>query len=317
MILKDAAQVLHVYEQGNTSLVAVMLGRRLGQFRVHIKGARRWPKKGFEGGFDLLTRGELLVYPRGGDSLWVFKEWDERARPAIGRTVAMLRSASYLCELAEALTRHTAGSRHDEFSARHAGNVDDSPSAPLYDLLAAAADALAAGARPGSLLLGYTLHALESEGLLPDLNACAACHRDLQKIRQERRKAPPVQSRGLGVSRIGTGSQRLTEAARGTPLAATPNLHAVWLAGSGLRCQECVAAGQERGEPIERGEWLSPEAHRVLVHTHRSARAVTVSVLASRQLARALIVLVHGALESDLRTLVGAARMVALMGNPK
>ena len=42
-ILKDEAQVLRVHEQGNTSLVVVMFGRALGQFHVHIKGARRWP----------------------------------------------------------------------------------------------------------------------------------------------------------------------------------------------------------------------------------------------------------------------------------
>src|SRR4051812_794319 len=112
-ILKDFAQVLHLYEQGNTSLVAVMLGRRLGQFRVHIKGGRRWPKKGFEGGFDLLARGEILVYPRLGETLWVFKEWDERARPALGGSLSMLHAASYLCEFTEALTRPKSGTRDD------------------------------------------------------------------------------------------------------------------------------------------------------------------------------------------------------------
>src|SRR4051812_19031680 len=107
-ILKDIAQVLRIYEQGNTSLVAVMLGRKIGQFRVHIKGGRRWPKKGFEGGFDLLARGEILVYPRHGETLWVFKEWEERSRAPAGTSLSRLRAISYLCELSEALTRHTS-----------------------------------------------------------------------------------------------------------------------------------------------------------------------------------------------------------------
>ena len=170
-ILKDIAQVIRVHEQGNTSLVAVMLGRRLGQFRVHIKGGRRWPKKGFEGGFDLLTRGEILVYPRPNEGLWVFKEWDEHTHPHLGRSLGLLRAASYLCELSEALTRHTAGSVRDE--------DDDESSSALYDALAAAADTLESGALPGFVLLIFTLTALEAEGLMLPLDVCSVCGRDL------------------------------------------------------------------------------------------------------------------------------------------
>jgi recombinational DNA repair protein (RecF pathway) len=283
-ILKDLAQVLHVYEQGNTSQVLVMLGRRLGQFRVYAKGARRWPKKGFEGGCDLLTRGEMLVYPRHGDALWVFKEWDERARPVVGRSVGILRAASYLCELTEALTRPTAGSRLDEFPVgRSSGSPRSDSPAALYDLLAASADALAAGARPGSLLLSFTLHALRTEGLLPDLTVCTDCGTKLLQARSGRGQA-----------------------------SAAPQ--AVWLTASGPHCRACVAAAQAKGAPVERGEWLAPEAHRVLLHVLATARPVSVSQIAARQLARVLIVLVHGALEHDLRTLASAARMVAALG---
>ncbi|MCY3020612.1 MAG: DNA repair protein RecO C-terminal domain-containing protein [Planctomycetota bacterium] len=277
-ILKDLAQVLRTFEQGNTSLVAVMLGRRLGQFRVHIKGGRRWPKKGFEGGFDLLTRGEMLVYPRSGDSLWLFKEWDEHARPDVGRSVAMLRAASYLCELTEALTRHTAGSLREEFPRRtHAAVAGvQRPTAALYAWLATTADALAAGAARGPLLLTFTTRALQIEGLMPELHVCAGCRCALPKPRQ-------------------------------------PRPHAVWLTAAGLCCPEC-AAKEAVDEPTKaRGEWLSPEAHLVLIHMHKTARPVAASAGAARQLARALVVLVHGALEHDLRTLSSAARMVQAM----
>ncbi|HEY3323358.1 MAG TPA: DNA repair protein RecO C-terminal domain-containing protein [Planctomycetota bacterium] len=273
-ILKDVAQVLHVYETGNTSLVAVMLGRRLGQFRAHAKGWRRWPKKGFEGGLDLLVRGQVVVYPRAGENLWLLKEWDERARPAVGRSMALLRSGSYLCELTEALTRHTAGSVREENS----GSDEAVTRAKLYDLLAEAAEALSNGSRPGALLLSFTLRALENEGLLPELDVCTECQSPLLK---DTKGLKPVWLTGEGV-RCG-------------------------------QCMQGVDV-QNAGVAVQRGVWLSPEALRVLLHVQRSDKPVGVSAAAARQLAQALAVLVHGTLERDLRTLPGAMRLVAALG---
>ncbi|HYG73762.1 MAG TPA: DNA repair protein RecO C-terminal domain-containing protein [Planctomycetota bacterium] len=275
-ILKDQAIVLNLHEQGNTSLVAVMLGRKLGQFRTHIKGARRWPKKGFEGGFDLLVRGEILVYPRKGETLWVFKEWDERARPELGGSLATLRAASFLCELTEALTRPTAGSVGEDTDAT------DTARAALFDLLAATSDALAAEGEPGPLLLTFTLRALSIEGLMPDLELCSACRRNLSKSGAAQKK--------------------------------------IWMTGHGLRCADCMAKRAEQVialgtvDRLERGVWLSPEGYRALVHFTRSTKALKVSAEAAKQLAVALTALVHSALEYDLRTLQNAARMVYAMG---
>ena len=96
-ILKDEAQVVGMYEQGNSSLVLVLLSRSHGQLRVHAKGAQRWCKQGFAGGFDLLVRGEFVLYPRGGERLWILKEWEERARPrGLGENAAKFHAASYL-----------------------------------------------------------------------------------------------------------------------------------------------------------------------------------------------------------------------------
>src|SRR5579862_2220750 len=154
-VIKDKAQVLSLIEQGNTSLVAVFFGRKLGQFHVHLKGGRRWPKKGFEGGWDLLARGEVLVYPRPDDRLWLLKEWDEETRPRLGQNVPMLYAASFLCELTLALSQHTSGARQTTDD-----NNSDKETARLYDLLAAAADACAAGSRPGPVILAFALRAL-------------------------------------------------------------------------------------------------------------------------------------------------------------
>jgi recombinational DNA repair protein (RecF pathway) len=305
VILKDEAQVLHVYEQGNTSLVVVFYGRKLGQFRVHGKGSRRWSKQGFAGGFDLLARGEVLVYPRAGDNLWILKEWTETARPPLGRSLSLLRCASYLCELAETLSRPTAGSVNEERPFQFSSFQGLERPGALYPLLAAAADALAdfGGHDPipresgvsgdmtrlrsnrdrvprngasrngpgasGAVLLWFTLAALAYEGLLPQLDRCGQC---------------------------------------GSLFARQPKR--VWLTGEGLYCETCAASLQ----PGVRGEWLSLEAQKALKYVAQTAQAVRLSSPAAEQLARALILLVHGALEQDLLTLRAAAGAVYALG---
>ncbi|MFH0937807.1 MAG: DNA repair protein RecO C-terminal domain-containing protein [Planctomycetota bacterium] len=270
-ILKDIAQVLRVFEQGNTSLVVVLLGHRLGQFRIHAKGVRRWSKKGFEGGLDLLTRGEILVYSRHGEGLWILREWDERVRPRLGKNLELLRAASYLCEFAEALTRPTAGSIV-ELAAAPAGERSN---AQLYDLLASATDALAKGNTIGLVLLSFTLGALQTGGLLPDFRVCSSCGRKFERDRRS-----------------------------------------IWLTSAGVRCESChrVTRKLPIREPEERSVELSPEAHGVISHVAKTSRPVRVSANAAEQLAHALILLVHGALEHDLRTLLSAAHMVRAMG---
>jgi len=276
-IVKELAQVLRIHEQGNTSLVLVMLGRRLGQFRIYAKGARRWPKKGFEGGFDMLTRGEMVFFPRSHEGLWIFKEWEEHARPALGHTPEQLLSASYLCELTEALTRETAGALADPLDS-HSSNIQ------LYDELARSAAALAAGAPPGAVLLHFTLAALQIEGLLPDLDSCTRCELPL-------------------TSKPETGNRR-PETNGGHPA------RRFWFSGHGCFCNAC-AIQLAREHTLERGIWLTPEAQRALAHWARGGRGVRVSAAAAAQLARAMMLLVHAGLEHDLHTLRRAAQSVA------
>lgn len=279
-ILKDIAQVLRLYEQGNTSLVAVMLGRRLGQFRVHVKGARRWPKKGFEGGFDLLTRGEILVYPKGRGNLWIFKEWDEHVRLPLGQSLSMLRACSYLCELSAALTSETAGSQAEEDRVVKPAHRDGSsssndgsvPSIPrLYDLLTASADALVTDVPPGPVLLAFTLRALELEGLLPSLETCMGCKDNVLR-----------------------------------------NMGPVWFTHEGLRCKKCHAS--EKNNVQARGILFPPDALKAINHVRKTARPVGLSADGAERLAQAMVLLVQGALERDLQTLHEAAWIVRWMG---
>ena len=306
-IVKDLAQVLRVYEHGNTSLVLVFLCRRLGQVRVLAKGARRWARNGFAGGFDLLVRGELVVYPRRDDALWIFKEWEERARPAkLGRSPVTLRAASYLCELAEAVTRETAGSGwHGEERAHRRGARDTREAAPhaaLYEQLAEAAEVLDDGVAPGPVLLGFTLRALETAGLLPDLARCSRCGRALSGRGGARLGREGLECRAcLGVEH-GEPSEgnRSHAAGRAAARPATVRAGAPSRRGAG----EAQAAGSV---------WLSPEALSALAYVKRTGKAVKLSRDAAGRNARALGLLVHAALERDLRTLPFAQAAVARM----
>jgi recombinational DNA repair protein (RecF pathway) len=334
-IVKDLAQVLRVYEHGNTSLVLVFLCRRLGQVRVLAKGARRWARKGFAGGFDLLVRGELVVYPRRDESLWIFKEWEERARPAkLGRSPVALRAASYLCELAEAVTRETAGGGwHGEQPRRIEGagarpgagrgardTHEAAPHAALYEQLAEAADVLNDGVPPGPVLLGFTLRALDTAGLLPDLARCSGCGRALSglggaRLGREGLECPAC----LGVEMGG-----LSEANRASVLTTKPGNKAGAAGalasrptGGGARGSQLRPGAPSRreaaGAGTARSVWLSPEALSALAYVKRTGKAVKLSRDAAGRNARALGLLVHATLERDLRTLPFAQAAVARM----
>jgi len=271
--VKDLARVLRVYEQGNTSSVLVLLGQSLGQVRVLAKGARRWSKKGFEGGFDLLTEGELVAYPRGHGELWILKEWDERRRFRAFPGQGDLRTVSFLCEFTEALTRETAGSSWSQED----GHADDvlSPEG-LYDQLTLAVKSLSEGQASGWVLLRYVLTAMEAGGWMPKFDSCSSCHTAL-------------------------------------PTGATP----VRLSFVGVLCQQCAAADaplyDEAGRPgpaSARCVWLTPEVLNALAFVQRTGQSVKLSVAGAKSLARAMMLLVHSALEHDLRTLNGAASAI-------
>jgi len=268
--------VLRNFEQGNTSLVLVLLGRRLGQVRVLAKGARRWSRKGFEHPFDLLSRGEAVLYPRPAGDLWIFKEWDERERlGALGTSARTLAAASFLCELAEALTREMAGSTVEDSEAEAVAQEREHIFANLLE----AAQSLAAGKSRGETLLTFALRALETEGLLPDLEHCSGCDKPFSKL-DTRAK--------------------------------------VRLGPDGLRCTDClgeVFAGMGTGDRVPRAPlWISAETRAALRFFLRTGKGVRLSRAAAQEAAKALITLVHGGLEHDLRLLRYAAWEVAQLG---
>jgi len=279
--VKDHAHVLRVYEHTNSSQIIVFLGRRYGAFRVLAKGSRRMSKRGFEGGFDLLSRGEILAYPRPDDGLWIFKEWEERWSPKhLGSNLTALRAASYLAELSEQLTRETAGlADPDVISDTARAN------AALYRQLGLTAKSLDAQAKetpflPGAQLLEFTLHGLALSGWLPDLERCSACSKVLRTTRQPVLLGPD----GLECNNCGK-----------------------------IRLAENGVIGPDRLLPVH-SIWLPQEALSALQFVYKTGKSARVTPNAATALARALERLVHNGLERDLRTLKSAMREVYRMG---
>lgn len=294
-IVKDDVQVLRIYEHANSSLVLVLLGRRLGQLRVLAKGARRWLRRGFEGGFDLLARGELLAYARRDEQLWIFKEWDEELRPrGLGRSLDALRAGSFLCELAEALTRESAGAEPVPEDGGHVA---------LFELLAQCAGELDCGAAEGPVVLHFTMRALADAGLLPDLQACSNCQTPL--LERGRALAARLSYRGLECQEC-----LASEALEALPASAPPPQSVRELA----RSNDAEVDGGPTNTSGRALVWLTPDALGALAFVQRTGKGVRLSRKAADAAARALRVLVHGALERDLRTLPGALQAIRAMG---
>jgi recombinational DNA repair protein (RecF pathway) len=184
-----------------------------------------------------------------------------------------LRAVSFLCEFTEALTRETAGSSwsNEDGHAEHAPSPQE-----LYTQLSEAVAALAAGQRPGWALLRYALTAMVNGGWMPDLDRCSSCHTKL-------------------------------------PVGATP----VRLSFAGVLCQQCAAADaplyenpKRPGPASARCVWLTPEVLNALAFVQRTGHSVNLSVAGAKSLARAMMLLIHSALEHDLRTLNGAANAI-------
>lgn len=73
--MSDQAIVLRRWEWSETSQIVALFLREHGVLRGVAKGARR-EKAPFSGGFEPLTRGAVVAYPRRSSSLATLAEWD-------------------------------------------------------------------------------------------------------------------------------------------------------------------------------------------------------------------------------------------------
>ena len=73
--LTDQALVLRQWDFSESSQTVLLFGRETGLLRGLAKGAHR-DRAPFSGGFDLLTRGEVVAIPKGSTELAALIEWD-------------------------------------------------------------------------------------------------------------------------------------------------------------------------------------------------------------------------------------------------
>ena len=72
---------LRAYPVSNTSVIAWFLSPSDGLIRLMAKGHRRFEKRGFEGGIDIGSVGEIVYIPRRDDTPGILAEWAETHRP--------------------------------------------------------------------------------------------------------------------------------------------------------------------------------------------------------------------------------------------
>lgn len=76
---RSPAIVLRTHDFSESSQVVILLGRETGKIRGLAKGCRRTSPSAiaqFSGGFELLTRGEVMFKPKPGMDLFAITEWN-------------------------------------------------------------------------------------------------------------------------------------------------------------------------------------------------------------------------------------------------
>lgn len=151
----DDAVVLRHWEFSETSQTVVLLTRGHGTVRGLAKGSKRATEQRFSGGFEVLTRGELVAISKPTTELATLTEWDLRVScGAFRRSLLAHRAGMYLVDL-----------------ARHAIS-DAEPHPEAYDALVAAMDSIGADSSRGSIavcLVRYQWLLLVASGYEPRL----------------------------------------------------------------------------------------------------------------------------------------------------
>jgi len=187
MIRRTCAIVLTRQPFSNTSLIVAFATEQFGLVRTLAKGARRSPRRRFARTPEPFARGELLFYPRRGDSLAIAAEWSEeearrglfsarRGKEGDGKGGGEGRGSA----AEEALSRLSAAHASAEIMGRV--TRESSPDPDLFSRFDRALSLIAASSgwkETAAALLRFEMEALAALGALPDLSACSACGRDL------------------------------------------------------------------------------------------------------------------------------------------
>lgn len=159
-LVSDEGICLRLHDFSETSQIVTLFTRRHGLIRTLAKGAKRVTKTGrgkFDGGIDLLDRGDAVFIDKLENELHLLTEW-RQAEPhlALRRSARSIRLAMVCGELTSTLY-----GPHDAHPI-----VFDRLAATLVDL---------AGAGREEAALAYAIDAVEEAGLAPVLDRCVAC----------------------------------------------------------------------------------------------------------------------------------------------
>jgi DNA repair protein RecO (recombination protein O) len=159
---RTLALVVRTVDVFETSLVATLFTRELGKVAVLAKGGRRL-KSSFQGGLDLLSVSDIVMFPKASESLDLLAESTPVERFAsLRRDLAALYAGYYIAELLTDLT-----DLHD-------------PHPKLFDAARVTLRHLGdAGLRPRRVLR-FELACLRELGVMPSLDQCAQCGGDVR-----------------------------------------------------------------------------------------------------------------------------------------
>ncbi len=159
-IVKTDAYILRLTPYSNTSLVFSALARGGDLVRGLARGIRRCPRKGFEGGLDLMSRGEIVYFPRARGGLALLKEWTEDEHQSwASRREGGLDTLGFLAEISENLS------------------AEDQPCPGLFDALEEAIRGVRSGGPVGGMILRFVFKALAAFGEGPEIWRCVRCGR--------------------------------------------------------------------------------------------------------------------------------------------
>ena len=152
---RTLALVLRTVEVFETSLIATLFTRDLGQVAVLAKGARR-PKSPIQGGLDLLGVSDIVLFPKASEALDLLAEAVPVERFAsLRRDLAALYGGYYIAELLIGLT-----DPHD-------------PHPRLFDAARITLRHLGDADLRTRRIMRFELACLRELGLMPALDRCA------------------------------------------------------------------------------------------------------------------------------------------------
>lgn len=150
--VSDNAICLRRWDYSETSQTVLLFGRETGLFRGLAKGAKR-PKSRFSGGFDVLTRGQVVAIMRPVRELATITDWHlEQVYRACRNNLAVNRAALYVADLMQHMF------------------TDHDPHPPAYVLLTDCLDALERGETVWTPLLRFQMGLLQECGYRPELD---------------------------------------------------------------------------------------------------------------------------------------------------